>query len=244
MLPGLSASVCETIPGADPAWLIVCDHASSAVPAGISLGVPEAVMQTHIALDIGAADLSRALAARLRCPAILAQVGRLVADFNRPPDAPGFIPEASDGIPIPGNRALPAADRVAREAMHQAFHAAIEAQIALHRPRLLISVHSFTPALATSPEPRPWPVAILWNHDARAARLGLEALRAEVAPVGANEPYSGKQLNYTMDRHAEAADIPYLGFELRQDMLADAAGIARWAATLERAIRHALAQLP
>jgi len=244
MLPGLTPSVCESIPGANPACLILCDHASSAVPAGISLGVTDATMRGHIALDIGAADVSRSLASRLGCPAILATVSRLVADFNRPTESNGFVPEASDGVPIPGNRSLSAAARAEREGLHQAFHATIEAQLAAQRPRLLISVHSFTPALAVSPLPRPWPVAILWNQDSRAADLGLEALRAEVSPVGANEPYSGKQLNYTMDRHAEAAGIPYLGFELRQDMLADPAGITRWAAVLERAIRHTLVHLP
>jgi predicted N-formylglutamate amidohydrolase len=107
-------------------------------------------------------------------------------------------------------------------------------------------MHSFTPALASAPAPRPWPIAILWNHDDRAATLGLAHLAAEPdlgGPVGANEPYSGKVLNYTMDRHAEAAHIPYLGFEIRQDLIADDAGADRWAAIVVRTIRAALVGL-
>ena len=47
--------------------------------------------------------------------------------------------------------------------------------------------------------------------------------------MGDNEPYSGKQLNATMDRHAEARGIPYLTLEIRQDQIATEAGQARWA---------------
>jgi predicted N-formylglutamate amidohydrolase len=39
-----------------------------------------------------------------------------------------------------------------------------------------------------------------------------------------------------MDRHAEAAHIPYLGFEIRQDLIADDAGADRYAAIVARTI--------
>ena len=58
--------------------------------------------------------------------------------------------------------------------------------------------------------------------------------------MGANEPYSGKVLNYTMNRHAEANGIPYLGFEIRQDLLSNDAGIARYAAIVARTIATTL----
>jgi predicted N-formylglutamate amidohydrolase len=236
----------ETIPGADTRILIVCDHASNRVPEGYSLGVPDAVLETHIAVDIGAAALSRALAAALRCPAILGAVSRLVADFNRATDAPGLAPEESDGVPIPGNRAMPVAERARREALHREFHAFLDSAIARAKPALIVSVHSFTPALASSPRARPWPIGILWNRDDRAARVGLAALAQEPGlggPVGANEPYSGRALNHTMDRHAEARGIPYLGIEVRQDEIGNDAGVARWADILVRTVRHTLAEV-
>ncbi len=50
-------------------------------------------------------------------------------------------------------------------------------------------------------------------------------LEAEGLIVGDQQPYSGKLLNATMNRHAEGR-FPYLGIELRQDLSGDAAGWA------------------
>lgn len=233
-------------PGGDRRILIVCDHASSDVPDGVELGVPADALASHIALDIGAGALALALGRLLDAPAILGRWSRLVADANRPPDHPDMIPEASDGVVIPGNRGLSPKERAARLALHRAFHAAIDGQIASDRPLLIVSLHSFTPALASNPAPRPWPVALLWNRDDRAVRPAHESLLQEGdlgGPIGLNEPYSGQLLNYTMDRHAEVRGIAYLGFEVRQDMLADEAGIVRWAAILLRSVQATRAEL-
>lgn len=229
------------IPGADARVLLVCDHASNAVPAGLELGVSAQAMQDHVAWDIGAAAVTQRVATLLRCPAWLASVSRLVVDCNRPPEH--SVPDRSDGIIIPGNVGLSAAELEARHALHARFHDGITALLAKGHPRLMVSVHSFTPALASAPAQRPWPIAILWNEDYRAAELGLAALESEPGlpgPVGANEPYSGKVLNYTMNRHAEANHLPYLGFEIRQELISDAAGQDRYAAILARAITTTL----
>ena len=50
--------------------------------------------------------------------------------------------------------------------------------------------------------------------------------------AGDNQPYSGKLLNTTMNRHAEANGIPYLGIEVRQDLIDTQAGVERWSAIL------------
>jgi len=232
------------IDGADRGLILVCDHASNSVPAGIDLGIDPAHLESHIALDIGAGPLTERLAAALGCPAWLATASRLFVDCNRPPAH--AIPDQSDGIAIPGNRGLNGAGRAARLALHAAFHDGLEAMIAAAGRPMLVSVHSFTPQLATDPSPRPWPVAILWNEDDRAARIALTHLGARgdlEGPVGANEPYSGRVLNYSMDRHAEANGLPYLGFEVRQDLLVDSAGIERWATILADTIRATRAAL-
>jgi predicted N-formylglutamate amidohydrolase len=52
--------------------------------------------------------------------------------------------------------------------------------------------------------------------------------------VGDQQPYSGRLLNATMNRHAEAEGRPYVGIEVRQDLIADAAGQAQWAERLAR----------
>ena len=215
--------------------LLVADHAARDVPRGIDLGVAAHVFATHVAVDLGVAELTAALAAALDAPAILGAVSRLVVDLNRPPDA--AIPLTSDGVAVPGN-SLDAAARAARIATwHAPYHAALAAHLDTVPPRLIVSIHSFTPALSASAEPRPWPIGILYNTDNRAARIALPLLRAEGLDAGDNQPYSGRDLNYTMDRHAEARGIPYLGIEVRQDQLANGADAARWATLLAPVIR-------
>lgn len=219
-------------PGSD--ILLIADHASNYVPPDVDLGIDEALLGQHIAVDIGVDALSRDLADRLDCPAIIAGISRLVVDFNRLSNEPHAIPIASDGHAIPGNAALGHEGRVARiERFWKPYHALIEAKIQALHPVMLVSLHSFTPALATRPEEeRPWHIGILYNEDDRAARLGIEAFRSRGIPTGDNLPYSGRILNTTMNMHAEARGLPYLGIEVRQDLISDTAGIANWASIL------------
>ncbi len=219
-------------PGGPP-LLIVADHASNAVPPGVHLGVSPKDMLGHIAVDIGAGPLAMALAALLGAEAFIATISRLVVDLNREPDAPGLIPVISDGIAIPGNVALSSAQRAQRLAWHSVYHEQLAALIAARRPALIISVHSFTPQLASRPEEaRPWPLGILYNNDDRAARPALAWAEGHGILAGDNLPYSGRDLNYTMNCHAEANDIVYLGLEVRQDEIGTSAGVARWAEQL------------
>lgn len=231
----------EHIDGADAGLLIVVDHASAYVPPDIDLGIDPALLEKHIAIDIGAAPLARALAARLGAPALLGGVSRLVIDLHRDPDHAGLIPYASDGHAISGNAAADRADRIAR------FHTPWHDAIAAHQPNLFVAVHSFTPALETGGEPRPWQVGLLYNQDDRAARIALDLLGQSGVVAGDNQPYSGRLLNYTMDRHAEGRGIPYLMFEVRNDLIRDDVGITRWAdilAPISSATRNRLAQTP
>lgn len=227
----------EYLPGTPGRLLIIADHASNAVPDDLALGVSPADLQKHIAWDIGTGALARSLSAALAAPAILATASRLVADCNRAPEDDGAIPPASDGIPVPGN-ALSAEARQARlAAWHAPYHAAIADALDLLAPRLLVSIHSFTPRLASRPEEtRPWQVALLYNRDDRAARIAMRTLAAEGFTVGDNQPYSGAVYGYTTDRHAEARGLSYLTFEIRQDLLADESAIAAWTQRLGRVI--------
>ena len=217
--------------------LIVADHASAHVPPDIDLGIAGEVLARHVAVDIGVAPLARALCARMGWEAILGGVSRLVCDFNREEDAPGLIPVSSDGIDIAANH-LDGAGREARLArFFRPYHAAVATAIERAGPALIVSLHSFTPRLETRPEEqRPWQIGILYNRDERAARIAIPLLEAAGIATGDNQPYSGRVLNATMNRHAEAAGIPYLGIEVRQDLIGDAAGVALWADRLAPAI--------
>lgn len=211
---------------------IVCvaDHASNRVPDEVSLGIEPALLHDHIAFDIGVEGVAGRLARRHIIPAHIACVSRLVCDFNRAESDPAVVPEMSDGHLIPGNLGADIPRRIA--AYHRPYHDGLAAFLAEAQPRLILALHSFTPALRSSDAARPWEVALLHNRDDRAARHAIRLFAAEGLTVGDNEPYSGRDLNATMDRHAEAAGIPYCAIEVRQDQIADERGQARWAALI------------
>jgi predicted N-formylglutamate amidohydrolase len=215
--------------------LVVADHASNRVPADIDLGIDPALLDQHIAVDIGVAGVSERLAERPGFAAFLAQVSRLVCDFNRDEGAPAIIPIASDGHAIPGNSLSHAAHEARLDRFFRPYHAALARALEETPPALILSLHSFTPRLASDPgQQRPWQVGVLYNQDDRAARIAIPLLEDEGLIVGDQQPYSGKLLNATMNRHAEADGRPYLGIEIRQDQIADAAGQAAWAERLAR----------
>jgi predicted N-formylglutamate amidohydrolase len=227
--------------------LIIADHASNRVPDGVDLGIAPELLHRHIAIDIGVAGVAERMVSENskdgEIAAWLANVSRLVCDFNRDLDAPGLLPEVSDGHEIPGN-VLCGEGRSTRLAQYfHAYHDDLEAQLTAAEPALILSLHSFTPALATCDKPRPWHVGVLYNEDDRAARIAIPLLEAEGLVVGDQLPYSGKVLNATMNRHAEGHGRPYLGIEIRQDQIGDAAGQALWAERMARICSEVAAAL-
>jgi predicted N-formylglutamate amidohydrolase len=215
--------------------LVMSDHASSRVPDDIDLGIAPALLDQHIAIDIGVAEVGALLAQRPGWAAFQGNVSRLVCDYNRDEHAPAVIPIASDGHAIPGNMLDHAAREARLDSFFRPYHRALEDLLGSTPQALILSLHSFTPQLASDPDQaRPWHVGVLYNQDERAARIAIPLLEAEGLVVGDQQPYSGHLLNATMNRHAEDEGRPYLGIEIRQDQIADAAGQAAWAARLVR----------
>ncbi|QUT04293.1 N-formylglutamate amidohydrolase [Sphingobium phenoxybenzoativorans] len=218
--------------GGDTQILIIGDHASNKVPGDIDLGIDPALLDAHVAIDIGVAEVGALLVAGLGCTAILGGVSRLVIDLNREDDAPGLLPVMSDGHAIPGNRAADLAERMIR--FHHPYHHEVGRLLGGMTSPFILSLHSFTPSLASKPdEKRPWDIGILYNEDDRAARIAIPMLEAAGLNVGDQLPYSGKTLNATMNRHGEANGIPYLGVEMRQDLVSDAGGQQRFSEILK-----------
>lgn len=209
----------------------VCDHASNRVPEEFELGVSAATLEKHIAYDIGAAGVSERLARRHGIAAMLSDVSRLVIDHHREEDSDGLIPTTSDGILIPGNIG---ADREKRlDDYYRPYHAAMEKWLEQVDPGLILSIHSFTPKLESRPgEERPWEIGLLYNEDDSAALHAIRLFGELGVTVGDNEPYSGKELNATMNRHAEALGRPYCAIEIRNDLIREERGQARWAAII------------
>lgn len=218
--------------------ILLADHAMNLVPLQYAnLGLPQTAFERHIGHDIGVEYLTRNLAARLGVPAVMSRFSRLLIDPNRGEDDPTLIMKISDGAIIPGNHPLSERERQIRlNQFHRPYHNAVSAMIekvaqATGRAPLVISLHSFTPLWKNFV--RPWHAAVLWDTDERAVRPLIDGLEQDPALiVGDNKPYDGALKGDTMYRHCMVTGIPHVLLEVRQDLIADKAGIDAWAERL------------
>ncbi|MCW3477058.1 N-formylglutamate amidohydrolase [Limobrevibacterium gyesilva] len=228
--------------GASP-FFLACDHAARRIPRSLgTLGLPDSERERHIAWDIGIWGVSERVAAALDTVLIGQAYSRLVIDCNRPTSSPTSIPEISESTVIPGNAGLTEAHRQARireifAPYHRRFAAELDARAG--RPTVLVAMHSFTPVYKGVA--RPWHAGVLFNQDLGLSRIMLDLLRAEGdLVVGENQPYSvSGTSDYSAPVHAEARGLPYLELEIRQDLIADAAGQQLWAERLIRLLPEA-----
>ncbi len=226
----------EYLPGPSADYLIVCDHAGAAIPSSLgTLGLSDAQLATHIAIDIGARSAAEHIARRLGAPAVIAGYSRLVIDCNRYPWDPASITPESDRTAIPGNLGLSAAQRTARiDALflpyHRAVSSVLDALMAREaRPPVFLSIHSCTPHLNN--EARPWHIGLSYQPPDALALPMLEALRRDPqVTVGDNQPYwLEPAIDYTTPEHAMRRGVPYLQVEFRQDLIASPSGARDWA---------------
>ncbi|HEY8571499.1 N-formylglutamate amidohydrolase [Phenylobacterium sp.] len=234
-------------PGAGSPFLLLGDHAGRAIPPELGdLGVPAAEMDRHIAWDIGVAGLGARLAEALDATFISQTVSRLVIDCNRDPARADAICEVSDGTAVPGNAGLSPAERLRRiETVFAPYHAAIAAELDARagRPTVVVALHSFTPAMGG--QARPWRFGVLHMGNSAFSDAMLARLRAEpdAGPVGDNEPYRMDTVDFTVPHHAMRRGLDYLELEVRQDLIAEAAGQGEVAERLARLLPLALADV-
>ena len=230
-------------------FLLAADHAGRAMPRRLgTLGLPASELDRHIAWDIGIAGVTERLSEAFDAAAVLQNYSRLVIDCNRGHDVGSSIPILSETTVIPGNRDLLPADRAARQReifapYHGRIRALLDARQKAGRRSVLIAMHSFTPLFKG--ERRPMHAGVLYNRDARLAHILLDLLRAEGdLVVGDNAPYAvSDATDYTVPMHGERRGIAHVEIEIRQDLIADDAGQAAWAAWLARLFPAADARL-
>jgi predicted N-formylglutamate amidohydrolase len=224
--------------------LFVCDHASNAVPEAYgTLGLEEGAFAAHIAYDIGAAQVTRALANAYGAPAILARWSRLLIDLNRGADDPTLVMKLSDGRIIPGNRHAGDVEVEKRlDLFYRPYHTAIAEQITKLRDAgvipTIVSMHSFTPVWKGFQ--RPWDVGVLWDKDGRLANPLMAALKRAGFTVGDNEPYKGELEGDCMYMHGSLNGLPHVLIEIRQDLIATPDAATKFAARLKPILDEAL----
>ena len=219
--------------------LLICDHATAAIPPSYNkLGLSDEQLSRHIAYDIGAKEVTLALAKALDVPAVLSNFSRLLIDPNRGHDDPTLMMRISDGALIPENAKAdsPEVER-RRQLYHAPYHQRVEDELlAIEAARngqaaFIFSVHSFTPNWRGTP--RPWEITILWDSDPRLPKPLLESLRADPKlTVGDNVPYDGALKNDCMYQHGTKMGRAHALVELRQDLIANREGAEEWAEQL------------
>ncbi len=226
------------IEGADrpSRWLVTCDHATNVVPPDVNggtLGVAEADMNRHIAYDVGAVGVARALGRLLDAPVIESNFSRLVIDPNRGEDDPTLVMKLYDGTIIPGNRHVDSAEIERRlNRLYRPYHSALADLAARRDDTIICAIHSFTPQFRGRLL-RPWHVGLLYAVDDRLAKPFLARLQAEDdLCVGDNQPYSGHVAGDSISRHAIAHERPNILLELRNDLIVTETAQESWAARL------------
>lgn len=222
--------------------VLLCEHASNHIPAEYKqLGLSPRHLDRHIAWDIGAAELTRRLSARLDAPAFLSGYSRLLIDLNRPLGTPGSIPLRSEDTEIPSNGGIDDAERARRaKIMFTPFHDRVAAHLdqrtAAGRPTLIVTIHSFTPVFLGAS--RPWHAGVLYDRAAVLAQGILAHLgRDATLVVAANEPYViCRDEDYAVPIHGDDRGIPAVLIEIRQDLLSNEAGIEEWSGRLVAAL--------
>lgn len=243
-------AVFDRIDGRDDSpWVLVCDHGGRAIPKGLgTLGLTAADLERHIAWDIGAAAVTKLLAASLGAWAAVGRYSRLVVDLNRPPSSPQFILARSEATDVPGNaRVTPQEAAARRREFFDPYHQCIARELVRRRdagrPTLLVAVHSFTPVYLG--DVRRWHAGVLYQRERRLAGILLETMTAEPGlVVGDNQPYAvSDATDYTVVTHGERRGLVHVELEIRQDLIADEAGQRTWADRLARLLENARGRL-
>ncbi len=207
-------------------FLLVCDHASAHLPIDYHhLGLAPEIFETHIAYDLGAAALTRAIAQKLGCTAILAGFSRLLIDPNRGLDDPTLIMQISDGHIIPGNYPLADSERQRRiQAYYVPYHHMIttrlDEMVVAGQVPIILSIHSFTPIFHG--KQRVMEAAVLWDSDPRLPSYMRDFMvREKIKNFADNRPYSGRLKGDCMYQHGTMRGFPHALIEIRQDICTD-----------------------
>jgi predicted N-formylglutamate amidohydrolase len=212
------------------ALLIICEHASRTLPERYGdLGLSKDARESHIAWDPGALAVARGISAALDATLVSQRFSRLIYDCNRPPEAPGAMPEKSEIYPIPGNQNLGAEERKARtEALYIPFHDAVRGLIEERKARgqetVVVTIHSFTPVF--NGKPRAVELGILHDADSRLAdKMLTAAADAPLYKTERNEPYGPADgVTHTLILHGVSNGFRNVMIEVRNDLINDDAG--------------------
>ncbi|MDA5489831.1 N-formylglutamate amidohydrolase [Yersinia kristensenii] len=227
-------------------FILLADHAGQRIPAQLGdLGLPSGEIDRHIGWDIGSLATAQLLSQYLDATLIHQRYSRLVIDCNRTPGIASSIPEISENTRIPRNIGVTEKEAQARRTeIFQPYHDLITQTLNQRQDSgqtsVIISMHSFTPSFKNIS--RPWQVGTLFNRNPEFSLQLIAFLQQEGAlNVGVNQPYAMTDAtDFTLPFHAEQRHLPYVGIEIRQDLITQPDGQEQWAKRLARLLPQVL----
>jgi predicted N-formylglutamate amidohydrolase len=223
---------------------IVCEHASSFIPAEFNgLGLSADVQKSHIAWDPGAFAVAHHIATEMDAPLLVSGVSRLVYDCNRPPEAAGAMPLKSEDFAVPGNQGLSDSEKQNRtDAYYRPFEQALSALMQTGI-KALVTIHSFTPIYFGAP--RAVELGILHDSDTRLADAMLAHAPVETHLLTQrNVPYGPSDgVTHTLKIHGVDNGVANVMLEIRNDLLTNPEACHEVAQMLVRILRKSLADI-
>ena len=228
--------------GAAPV-LLICEHGGAMIPRALGeMGLRKADRFSHAVWDIGAEAVARRLADGLDAPLVQAHVSRVIYDCNRPPGSADAMPVRSEVIDVPGNRDLTTAERDRRVVqVYRPFRDLVARTLdGFPTPPAVITVHTFTPVYFGAT--RTVQMGVLHDADDRLAQAVLHA--AQTVPgldAQMNQPYAARDgVTHSLREHAIPRGLANVMLEIRNDLVADDAGVRATADWLLPVLRRAL----
>ncbi|MFH5883230.1 N-formylglutamate amidohydrolase [Halalkalibaculum sp. DA3122] len=200
----------------DKELIITCEHAGNEVPSGyrsLFEDDPE-ILKTHRGYDIGALELTRTCARKLKVSPYLHSVTRLLVDLNRSLHSPELFSEFMESLDEKGRQMV-------LEQYYKPHRNTVEAQIEKMVSKevqvLHVSVHTFTPILDGSL--REVDIGLLFDpsrsSETRFCHIWKRLLeRDSDLNIQFNNPYPGVMDGFSTYLRTKYTDSEYAGLEI------------------------------
>ena len=224
--------------------IFICDHASNYIPREYrKLGVSNSDIESHIAFDIGAKNLTINLAKELKQSYFLSNFSRLLIDPNRKEIDRELIAVRSFGVEIPKNSNISSQEKAYRinffyKKYHKNLENFVKKKINKYNEVFLVSIHSFTKNSENFN--RGIEVGLLWNTSMDLLLPIQKNLKDNKVHFGRNYPYSGFHYNYTIDRLCMNIDLKNITIEIRNDLICNQKGIKKYVTLMSKIFKDFL----